>query len=254
MYNEKIETLINAALADGVLTEKEKQVLLKRAQAEGIDLDEFEIVLEARLIQLKKAEIKSQPKLTPKTNKLGELQKCPACGEIVPILSGVCSSCGYIFNISTTDVRIVEKLESDCHQLVKVPRPYVPLFFALLMLGVGLTFLISTLCDEETTLTVGAASFCVITYYGLYNLLQREQDKENKRLTSADFGAILFDINSKLESAKILYSANATTNARIIGLEKMVRQIEKERKRRTLNILLYSAIISCVMIIIGVIL
>ena len=48
MYNEKIEALIKAALADGVLTEKEKEILFKNAQAEGIDLDEFEMVLDAR--------------------------------------------------------------------------------------------------------------------------------------------------------------------------------------------------------------
>jgi hypothetical protein len=30
MYNEKIENLINFALADGELTEKEKQILLKK--------------------------------------------------------------------------------------------------------------------------------------------------------------------------------------------------------------------------------
>ena len=29
MYNEQIEALISAALADGVLTEKEKQILFK---------------------------------------------------------------------------------------------------------------------------------------------------------------------------------------------------------------------------------
>ena len=63
MYNEKIEALIKAALADGVLTEKEKQVLFKRAQEQGIDLDEFEMVLDARLIELQKAE-KSAPKST----------------------------------------------------------------------------------------------------------------------------------------------------------------------------------------------
>ncbi len=56
MYNEQIESLISAALADGMLTEKEKQVLFKKAQAQGIDLDEFEIILDARLVELEKAE------------------------------------------------------------------------------------------------------------------------------------------------------------------------------------------------------
>ena len=31
MYNEQIENLINLALADGELTEKEKQILFKKA-------------------------------------------------------------------------------------------------------------------------------------------------------------------------------------------------------------------------------
>ncbi|MDR2684954.1 MAG: hypothetical protein LBB53_06200 [Prevotellaceae bacterium] len=51
MYSEKLENLINHALADGVLTEKEKQVLFKNAEAEGIDLDEFEVILEAKLYE-----------------------------------------------------------------------------------------------------------------------------------------------------------------------------------------------------------
>jgi membrane-bound ClpP family serine protease len=51
MYSEKLEKLIEHALADGVLMEKEKQVLLKNAEAEGVDPDEFEMVLEARLYE-----------------------------------------------------------------------------------------------------------------------------------------------------------------------------------------------------------
>jgi DnaJ-domain-containing protein 1 len=49
MYSEKLEKLIEMALADGVLTEKKKQVLMRVAQAEGVDMDEFEMELEVRL-------------------------------------------------------------------------------------------------------------------------------------------------------------------------------------------------------------
>lgn len=58
MYNEKIEELINAALTDGILTEKEKLVLYKQAEKEGIDLDEFEMVLNSRLAKIEKEEQK----------------------------------------------------------------------------------------------------------------------------------------------------------------------------------------------------
>lgn len=54
MYNEKLEALITATLADGVLTDKEKNLLFKKAEAMGIDLDEFELVLNGRLAKRKK--------------------------------------------------------------------------------------------------------------------------------------------------------------------------------------------------------
>ena len=98
MYNEKIEALISAALADGVLTEKEKQVLFKRAEAEGIDLDEFEMVLDARLVELEKAEKEKAEKSAPKSTKYGDVRKCPVCGAMVPALAGICPECGYEFS------------------------------------------------------------------------------------------------------------------------------------------------------------
>ena len=98
MYNEKIEALIKAALADGVLTEKEKQVLFKNAQAQGIDLDEFEMVLDAKLVELQNAEKEKAAKSAPKSDKFGSVRKCPACGAIVGAFKGVCPECGFEFS------------------------------------------------------------------------------------------------------------------------------------------------------------
>ncbi len=55
LYSEQIERLIDLALADGVLSDKEKQVLFRKAEEEGIDLDEFEMVLNAKLFEKKQA-------------------------------------------------------------------------------------------------------------------------------------------------------------------------------------------------------
>ena len=97
MYNEQLEQLIDAALADGVLTEKEKQILFKKAQSMGVDLDEFEMVLDARLVKLQKAEAEKSASSAPKSNKLGDVKKCPACGAMVQSYQGVCPECGYAF-------------------------------------------------------------------------------------------------------------------------------------------------------------
>ena len=127
MYNEQIENLISAALADGVLTEKEKQILFKRAESMGIDLDEFEMVLDARLAELKKKEAqdakqyelemekaKAAQKSAPKSNKFGDVRKCPACGAMIDSLQAKCPECGYEFtNIeaNSTAKALLKELE-----------------------------------------------------------------------------------------------------------------------------------------------
>ncbi|NDW11462.1 hypothetical protein D0T50_00980 [Bacteroides sp. 214] len=101
MYNEQLENLINAALSDGELTEKEKQVLFRKAESFGIDLDEFEMVLDARLYekqQAMKQNSTSQSSAAPKSNKIGDVKKCPACGAILQSFSIQCSDCGYNFS------------------------------------------------------------------------------------------------------------------------------------------------------------
>jgi ribosomal protein L32 len=92
MYNEKLEALISAALTDGVLTEKERAVLFRRAQEQGIVLDEFEMVLDARLIELQRAERSAH-----KSQKYGEMRKCPACGAVIGSFQMICPDCGYEF-------------------------------------------------------------------------------------------------------------------------------------------------------------
>lgn len=118
MYNEELETLIDAALADGELTEKEKQVLFKRAQAEGIDLDEFEMILDARLTKLKKANQPKTETAAPKSNKFGDVKKCPSCGAIVQSYQGACPECGYAFEGLTANSS-AQKLAEKIDEIMK---------------------------------------------------------------------------------------------------------------------------------------
>ena len=54
LYSQQLEQLIEFALLDNVLTEQEKQVLFKKAASEGIDLAEFEMILQAKLFEKQK--------------------------------------------------------------------------------------------------------------------------------------------------------------------------------------------------------
>lgn len=109
MYSKELEELIEAALADGVLTDKEKQILFKKAKAQGIDLDEFEMVLNARLLKVQ------QPQSArPEKEKKGNIITCPNCGAHVSALAGVCPECGHEFTgvkANSSAKLLAEKLE-----------------------------------------------------------------------------------------------------------------------------------------------
>ena len=96
MLTPELEQLINYALEDGVLTDKERSVLMRKAQAAGADLDEFEMILEAKLHEVQKTAAAVAPKSN--SNKHGEVRKCPACGAMVSAFSTRCSECGFEFN------------------------------------------------------------------------------------------------------------------------------------------------------------
>ena len=113
MFSKELENVIEAALADGVLTDKERAVLHKRAAEEGVDPDELDVVIEGRLAKMKREEDWLRP--APPSDKFGEVKKCPRCGEPVEPMAVKCSACGYEFrnfDALKSSQRLAEKLEA----------------------------------------------------------------------------------------------------------------------------------------------
>lgn len=52
MYSEQLEALVKSIIADGKITEKERAVLHKKAEAEGVDADEIDIYTEGLITQM----------------------------------------------------------------------------------------------------------------------------------------------------------------------------------------------------------
>jgi hypothetical protein len=123
MYSEKIENLIKIALADGEITEKEKQILFKKAEEEGIDLDEFEMVLDGKLFEKKQSITNIEPPVpsAPKSDKHGDVKKCPACGAMVGSFQTECADCGHEFSNIEANASIDKlfKMLNDAEDLRK---------------------------------------------------------------------------------------------------------------------------------------
>jgi len=52
--SSQLEALVEIAVSGGELSEKSRNVLIRRAVAEGLDLDEFGMILDARLFRARK--------------------------------------------------------------------------------------------------------------------------------------------------------------------------------------------------------
>lgn len=54
MFPEELKKLIDAALADGVITDKEREVIRKKSMSLNVDMDEIDIYIQAKILKKKK--------------------------------------------------------------------------------------------------------------------------------------------------------------------------------------------------------
>lgn len=116
----EIEKLIDLALADGQITEKERNVILKKATELGIDADEVEMVLDGRIHQLEA----NKPK---QKEKVGNIKTCPACGASVKPFTDECNDCGHVFRHDSLK-KLASELKDNPSDLVsKISMHTIPI-------------------------------------------------------------------------------------------------------------------------------
>lgn len=102
---EELDLLIQEYLTDGIITEKERKVLLRKAQSLGLDVDEIDLYIDAqqqKADQVIDAAVKKQ-----------RGQSCPFCGGSVPQLVDKCPHCGQTITVEASEEmkEIIENLE-----------------------------------------------------------------------------------------------------------------------------------------------
>lgn len=92
---EELQALIQQYLTDGILTDKERQVILKKAEGMGLDRDEIDLYLDAE-----------EQKIEQQTDAAVRKQKgktCPYCGGNVPQLADKCPHCGESITVQASE-------------------------------------------------------------------------------------------------------------------------------------------------------
>ena len=102
---EELQALINQYLTDGVLTDKERAVILKKAEGMGLDHDEIDLYLDAEVQKIDQATDAAVRKQKGKS--------CPYCGGSVPQLADKCPHCGENITAEASEElqEILENLE-----------------------------------------------------------------------------------------------------------------------------------------------
>lgn len=102
---EELDALIQEYLTDGVLTDKERQVILRKAASLGLDQDEIDLYLDAQVQKIDQAADTAVRRMKTKA--------CPYCGAPVPQLTDKCPDCGqYITPLASEELQdILDNLE-----------------------------------------------------------------------------------------------------------------------------------------------
>lgn len=122
MFSKELEALIKATIEDGVLEEYEKAALVKRAQAEGVDLTELEIYINSLLQKRKREENQAknaEQAAIDQKKKEAFGRTCPNCGRQVPPMTLKCE-CGYEFT-SQKQVSSVQILSDKIQEIRQAP-------------------------------------------------------------------------------------------------------------------------------------
>ena len=110
MHQEVIK-LIEMALADGQVTEKEREIILRKAEKIGLDIDEVEMYLEGKI-----SDNSNKPTITYKSNRESVLIKCPECGAILKSFTTNCLECGHEFRNSKSS-NLINELRDDFKEI-----------------------------------------------------------------------------------------------------------------------------------------
>ena len=97
-----LQKLIDAVIIDGKISTKEKEVLIKKADSEGLDVDEFEIYLES-MIHSKKKESDIGFTIDPITGEKTEYSKSTAKKGLIIGLTALIALGAFIFIMAKRD-------------------------------------------------------------------------------------------------------------------------------------------------------
>ncbi len=190
-YPKELIDLLNQYLTDGVMTSKEREVLLRKAEAMNVDKDEFDLFIDAEVqkIDQKADAIKRQSK--------GKL--CPFCDASIPMFTDKCPECGG---------NITPQATKEAEDIINCLETALQSF--------------SVIGDKKREQSRFSLNFLIKAYFIIplfFNNSAKQTQEEYIRLKS--------EVERYIRKAKMYYGNNKAINFLIESVNEEVAKIEK---------------------------
>ncbi len=229
--NKEIEKLIDIALSDGILTDKEKEILLRKCEKIGMDKDELEMILEGRLFELKSKNQKEETKAS-------KIMKCPVCAGNIPALSNVCEFCGHVINSSNSKdenslTNLMKNIEGCLVDVKSLPKNSVfktlkeQDYIALPILSI--LFLVLGIRQQSTIAELIFVGLAIVSYIIIRNKFKAKKKKKN--FTNVSYENLKANFEKYQRTARTIFGADKNVSKLIVELNTEFEKIEMARKQ-----------------------
>ena len=209
-YPKELIDLVQEYLTDGVISPKERQVLINKANSLGVDPDEFDLYLDAQVQKLQNAaaEAAKQQK--------GRL--CPFCMASLPPFADKCPECGN---------NITPEASKEAEELINTLENALVRFKAAAE-------------NKKDAFKLNPNERAMQQMSDMKGLLSGKGFSSTNKGTNQDYATTKAEVERYIRKAKMYYGSNKTIKFLVEEVEKAIVESEKSvaaaKKKKTIII------------------
>ncbi len=217
-YPKELLDLVQEYLTDGVITAKERQVLINKAVSLGVDANEFDLYIDAQEQKLQN--------VAAETAKQQKGRLCPFCQASLPMFADRCPECGG--NITPEASKEVEELIDTLEN--------------------ALVSFKAAAENKKDTFKMNSNEQALKSLQDMKNVFSGKGFAATKDTTNQDYATKKAEVERYIRKAKMYYSNNKTVNFLVAEVEAAIADAEKsieaaKKKKRNIIIAVAAAFV-----------
>lgn len=209
-YPKELLDLVQEYLTDGVITAKERQVLINKAMTLGVDPNEFDLYIDAQEQKLQNAAAEAA--------KQQKGRMCPFCQASLPMFADKCPECGG--NITPEASKEVEELINTLEN--------------------ALVSFKAAAENKKDTFNMNSNEQALKSLQDMKNVFSGKGLAATKDTTNQDYATKKAEVERYIRKAKMYYNNNKTVNYLVAEVETAIADSEKSiaaaKKKKTIII------------------